>query len=105
MKADKKPIMIVVPGDKKVDTSLFKKTYQIKDLEMAKPDEVKTVTGVEIGAVPPFGNLFKIPLYFDKTIVDNETVFFNAGSHSKSISMKGLDLEKATKPIVGSFSK
>jgi aspartyl-tRNA synthetase len=105
MKADKKPIMIVVPGDKKVDTSLFKKTYQIKDLEMAKPDEVKTVTGVEIGAVPPFGNLFKIPLYFDKTIIENETIFFNAGSHSKSISMNGLDLEKATKPIVGNFSK
>ena len=105
MKADKKPIMIVVPGDKKVDTSTFKKLYFIKDLTMATREEVKAISGVEVGAVPPFGNLFKIPLYFDKTIVDNETVFFNAGSHSKSISMKGLDLEKATKPIVGEFSK
>ncbi|MEK9169498.1 MAG: YbaK/EbsC family protein [Patescibacteria group bacterium] len=105
MKADKKPIMIVVPGDKKIDTSLFKKLYSIKDLEMATKEEVKTISGVEVGAVPPFGNLFKIPLYFDQTIVDNETVFFNAGSHSKSISMKGSDLEKVTKPIVGEFSK
>lgn len=105
MKADKKPIMIVVPGDLKVDTSKFKKLYQIKDLEMAKPEEVKEVSGVEIGAVPPFGNLFKIPLYFDKTISKNESVFFNAGSHSKSISMKGSDLEKVTNPIVGEFTK
>ncbi len=105
MKADKKPIMIVVPGDKKVDTSTFKKLYQIKDLEMATREEVKTISGVEVGAVPPFGNLFKIPLYFDQTIADNKTVFFNAGSHSKSISMKGSDLEKVTKPIVGKFSK
>ena len=105
MNADKKPIMIVVPGNKKVDTSVFKKLYSIKDLEMAKPEEVKNISGVEIGAVPPLGNLFKIPLYFDQTIVDNETVFFNAGSHSKSISMKGSDLERVTKPIVGEFSK
>src|SRR3989339_680040 len=105
MNADKKPIMIVVPGNKKVDTSIFKKLYSIKDLEMAKPEEVKNISGVEIGAVPPLGNLFKIPLYFDQTIVDNETVFFNAGSHSKSISMKGSDLERVTKPIVGEFSK
>ncbi len=105
MKADKKSIMIVVPGDKKVDTSTFKKLYQVKDLEMATKEEVKAVSGVEVGAVPPFGNLFKIPLYFDKTIVENEVVFFNAGSHSKSISLKGSDLEKVTKPIVGNFSK
>ena len=105
MKADKKPIMIVVPGDKKIDTSAFKKLYQIKDLEMATKEEVKNISGVEVGAVPPLGNLFKIPLYFDRNIVNNETVFFNAGSHSKSISIKGSDLEKVTKPIVGEFSK
>ena len=105
MKADKKSIMIVVPGDKKVDTSIFKKLYQVKDLEMATAEEVKVISGVEVGAVPPFGNLFKIPLYFDKTIVENDIVFFNAGSHSKSISIKGSDLEKVTRPIVGSFSK
>ncbi|EKE15454.1 MAG: hypothetical protein ACD_12C00012G0004 [uncultured bacterium] len=105
MKADQKPIMIVVSGNKKVDTSIFKKLYKVKDLEMATKEEVKIISGVEVGAVPPFGNLFKIPLYFDQTIVDNETVFFNAGSHSKSISVKGSDLEKVTKPIIGNFSK
>lgn len=105
MKADKKPIMIVVPGNKKVDTSIFKKLYQIKDLEMATKDEVKTISDVEVGAVPPFGNLFKIPLYFDQEIISNQTVVFNAGSHSKSILMKGSDLEKVTKPIVGIFTK
>jgi len=105
MKADKKSIMIVVPGDKKVDTSTFKKLYQIKDLEMATREEVKTISGVEVGAVPPFGNLFKIPLYFDEAIVKSEIVFFNAGSHSRSISLRGSDLEKVTKPIVGKFTK
>ena len=43
MKADKKSIMIVVPGDKKVDTSIFKKLYQIKDLEMATKEQVKKI--------------------------------------------------------------
>ncbi len=105
MQADKKPIMIVVAGDKKVDTNIFKKLYQVKDLEMAKPENVKLVSGVEIGAVPPFGNLFKIPLYVDKSLSENEIVVFNAGSHNKSISMKYSDFERVTKPIIGSFSK
>ena len=77
----------------------------MKDLRMAKPEEVKDVTNTEIGAVPPFGNLFDIPLYVDKSLGENETIVFNAGTHTDSISMKYKDFEKVSKAIVGEFSK
>lgn len=105
MFADKKPIMLVLPADLKVDMKKFKIEYKVRDLRMATPEEVKEVTGVEIGAVPPFGNIFNIPLYVDKKLGENETISFNAGEHTKSIEMKYEDFEKAVKPIIGQFSK
>jgi len=72
---------------------------------MDKPDQVKSITDVEIGAVPPFGGLFTISLYVDKSLSENETIVFNAGSHTKSILIKYSDFEKVSKPIIGIFSK
>lgn len=104
MFSDKKPIMIVLPADRKVDTKKFKAAYKIKDLRMATPDEVKATVHVEIGAVPPFGNLFSIPLYVDNTLFENESIDFNGGSHTKSIEMKSSDYKKVTNPILGDFT-
>lgn len=105
MYADTKPIMIVLAAHRKIDNAKFKTAFKIKDLRMAKPDEVKEVTNTEIGAVPPFGNLFEIPLYVDKSLGENETIVFNAGTHTDSISMLYKDFEKSSKPMVGEFSK
>lgn len=104
MFADNKPIMIVLPADRKVDTSLFKKIFEIADLRMATKDEVKKTTNVEIGAVPPFGNLFKLPLYVDNKLGENKEIAFNAGEHTKSIKMRYEDFAKITNPIFGNFS-
>jgi Ala-tRNA(Pro) deacylase len=105
MYGDDKPMMIVLAADRKIDNAKFKTTYKMKDLRMAKPEEVKEVTNTEIGAVPPFGNLFDIPLYVDKSLEENETIVFNAGTHTDSISMSYKDFEKVSKAIVGEFSK
>jgi len=105
MFTEKKPLMIVLSADKKLDIHLFKNLYGMKNLRMATADEVKQVTHVEIGAVPPFGNLFEIPLYADKLLGENEKIVFNAGSHSKSISIQYKDFEKSAQPIIGMFSK
>lgn len=105
MYADKKPIMIVLPANLKVEFKQFKSIYHVKDLRMATANEVKQVTNVEIGAVPPFGNLFNIPLYVDKKLGENEKIDFNAGEHTKSVEMKYKDFERLTKPIIGNFSK
>jgi aspartyl-tRNA synthetase len=105
MYADDKPIMVVLPGDRKIDTKILKKFIGVRDLRMATPDEVYQVTSVPIGAVPPFGHIFQIALYMDKAVSKNENVVFNAGLHTKSIQLAEADYEKLTHPIVGEFSK
>lgn len=105
MYADSKPIMVVVSADKRADANAFKKTYGVKDLRMATRDEAEKVTRTKIGAIPPFGNLFAIPLYVDKALTASEMIVFNAGEHTKSIRMKYKDFAKVTSPTVGEFSK
>lgn len=104
MVGDDMPLMVVVPADMKVDTKKLKTALKIKDLRMATREEVKQFTTVEVGAVPPFGNLFSMPLYLDESMRDNEVIVFNAGSHTKSISIKETDFEKVTQAKVGDFS-
>lgn len=103
--ADEKPIMITVAGDRKLDMKAFKGAYGVKDLRMATPEEVEKVTHTQVGAVPPFGVIFDIPLYMDESLRGNETVAFSAGLHTKSIRVAQKMYEKVAKPIVGSFSK
>ena len=104
MIADKKPIMLVTSAAKKVDTKKFKEAFGVGDLRMATAEEVKDLTGVEIGAVPPFAHLFELPLYVDQSLGKNEKIVFNAGLHTKSIKMSYQDYRQLTKPTSGSFS-
>jgi len=103
-KADGRPVMLVVPGDRKVDSQAFKKAFQIKDLALMKAEEVKELTGVEVGAVPPLGNLWGIPTYFDASFQTKEWAAFNAGLHTRSLKMKARDLLAAVSPTMGSFA-
>lgn len=105
MFAGEKPIMLVIPAHLKVDIKQFKIQNKIKNLRMATPEEVEEITTVKIGAVPPFGNIFDIPLYVDKKMAENKTIVFNAGEHTKSIELSYTDYAKVAKPIIEQFSK
>ena len=89
--ADKKPILIVLPCSRKLDFELFKKLYTIKDLRFATPEEVKILTSLEIGAIPPLGYLFNLPTYVDEKLGENKTIAFNAGDRTKSVIMSYSD--------------
>jgi aspartyl-tRNA synthetase len=103
--ADGKPVMAALPGDRKIDTKKFKALVSAKDVRMATPEEVKEVTTVKIGAVPPFGHYFGITLYMDKSLRENSLVVFNAGRHERSLELKETDYEKIARPTVGDFTK
>lgn len=105
MYADKKPIMVVVSAATKVDTKQFKSEFNTKDLRMATAEEVKKLTRVKIGAVPPFGSLCNLKTYCDETLSQNKLISFNAGRHDRSIEMSYQDYIRAEKPLLGKFSR
>lgn len=103
--ADKAPILVVCPGDKRVDTKAFKIEFKIKDLSMATREKVKELTTLEIGSIPPTGSTMSLKTYFDSAFKDKDMVSFNAGAHTKSIRMRACDLIEAESPIFGNYAK
>ena len=89
--ADKKPILIVLPCSRKLDPKIFKLLFSVHDLRFATPDEVLQLTGLQIGAIPPLGNLFNLPTYIDQALSAEERIAFNAGDRAKSVIMSYSD--------------
>jgi Ala-tRNA(Pro) deacylase len=98
---DKKFIMLVYTADQKFDNAKVKKLLNAKDVRLATEEEIFKITdGIKIGGIPPFGNLFDIPIFVDQTLFNNEKIVFNAGDRSFSIAMFSKDYVKIVKPII-----
>jgi Ala-tRNA(Pro) deacylase len=97
--------MCVLAACYKVDLGALKRELGAKSVELAEEEEVGRLFGdCEIGAEPPFGNLYDIPTIMDKTIEADEHIMFQAGSHDKAIVIKMADYRKLVKPKVLEFS-
>ena len=105
LKTEEGFIQACVSGSKELDIEKLQKITLFKRIEMANAKDVRKATGCNIGSVPPLGNLFELKVYFDKSILENEIVAFNAGSHTRSIKMKAKDLVKIVNPVIGEFSR
>ena len=104
-KQGKRFIMIVVPGDKQFDKHKLRDATGYTDVRFAKEEEVHEITGGMLpGGVPPFGNLFGLPLFVDKTVFENEKVIFNAGDRRVSIGMKSADYRTLVGPRVADIA-
>lgn len=98
---EKRFVMFVVPGNKRFDVTKIKNNLGLFDIRFATEEEVLKITdGVLPGGVPPFGNLFGLEIFCDKTLFDNERIIFNAGDKSFSIAMKSSNYRKIVNPKV-----
>ena len=105
LRADTGFVMAVLPADRKINSNNLKKVLSVKSLRFATPEELKEITCLVPGSVPPFGSLFNIPMLVDKSLLEEEYMAFNAGSLEKSIKMKTGDYVKIVQPTFASFIK
>lgn len=92
--------LFVLPASKKLDWRKVKKITCNNNIALAAPDEVFKITHVEIGGIPPFGNLMGITTYFDQSVTIIPKVNFNAGLRTHSVRMTSKDLVKLVQPII-----
>ena len=105
VKADGKMTMAVIPASNMVDFRLLKKSLGVNKVELATEAEFKGLfPECEIGAMPPFGNLFGINVLASDTLAEDEEIAFNAGSHRELVKMGYKDFERLVKPVVLAFS-
>ena len=85
------PVQVVLPGSRRVDNARVRALLATRTLRFATPEELLTLTGCVPGAVPPFGNLFGLPVLVDEALAAREEIAFNAGSNDVSIVMAAAD--------------
>ena len=82
--ADDKFILCLVSGDKKASLNKLKKNLNINNMEMAKAEDVKQITGYTIGGVSPVGHLKKVNIYIDKNL-DRFNALYGAAGHPNCV--------------------
>ena len=105
VKTESRFVLLVLPGDCKLDSKASKKLTGSKSLRFAAREEVAELTGLEPGSIPPFGSLFGLPTFCDTGLADCEQINFNAGAHTESIRMRYQDYLHVESPTVGEFSR
>lgn len=96
--------LAVMSASKRVSWKLVKNHLKTKKLELANEDEVKKITQCLPGAVPPFGSLFSIKTLVDPSLTkQGDSINFNAGLRTHSLSIKVDDYLKYEKPEIVDF--
>jgi Ala-tRNA(Pro) deacylase len=105
VKADGQFVMAVLPATAKVDTTSLKKALESHELSLATEREFQELfPDSDVGAMPPFGNLYELPVCAEESLVRDEEIIFNAGTHEDSIRMKYADFSRLVAPKVCSFA-
>ena len=91
--------MVVLPASYRVDLEILKEAFKTEDVELAGENEFSRLfPDCEVGAMPPFDNLYDMDVYLAEPLTENEDIAFNAGSHSEILKMAYSDFERLVKP-------
>jgi len=97
--------MAVVPASLHVDLDLLRAATGARVVEVATEQEFKDAfPDCETGAMPPFGNLYDMPVYADASLAENEEITFNAGTHRELMRMTWADLARLVDPQITNLS-
>lgn len=103
--ADGNMTMLVVPASYQVDLTQIRKIVGAKFVRMADEPEFSTYfPDCDVGAMPPFGNLYDMPVYVDKHLTEDAYIVFPAGTHTETISVRYQDFDRLVSPTVDAFA-
>jgi Ala-tRNA(Pro) deacylase len=105
VKIEGKMAMSVIPANFKLDLGLMSKAAGGKQVQLATEQEFEDLfPGCALGAMPPFGNLYDLPVFVDESLAEDEEIAFNAGSHTELIRLSYKDFERLVKPKISKLA-
>jgi len=106
VKVDGRMAMAVLPASFKVDFNLLKVASGAEHVELASEFEFRDIfPQCELGAMPPFGNLYNMEVYVAKTLAEDKVIAFNAGTHTELIQLNYADFDELVEPRIMKFSE
>ena len=98
-KADGQFLLVILPAVMKIDMKALRNELPFKYVELASETEFASLfPDSEIGAMVPFGNLYSLRVYVDKSLSMDEDIVFNAGTHVDTVKIKYKDFERLVQP-------
>lgn len=105
VKMDDRFAMAVLPASRRVDLDHLKDAVGATEVTLASESEFKLLfPDCEVGAMPPFGNLYDMGVYVAEQLTEDEDIAFNAGSHTELVRMSYQDYAKLVTPQVVSLT-
>lgn len=101
LRTGKEFLMVVLAAPYRIDLQRAQTALGKPDVVLATEQEFAGLfPQCEPGAMPPFGNLYSLPVYVDESLTKDETIAFNAGSHTQTVHMKFADFMRMVQPKV-----
>jgi Ala-tRNA(Pro) deacylase len=98
---DDRSVMVVLPATRNVQVSKLGTALGASQARLAEEREFQsTFADCEVGAMPPFGNLYGMDVYVDRTLSEDERIVFRAGTHTDTMRIKYADFARLVKPVV-----
>jgi Ala-tRNA(Pro) deacylase len=99
VKVDGAFALAVLPAPAVVDLELLRRATGARKAVLANEREIESLfPGCELGAMPPFGNLYGLPVYVDLSLGADESIVFNAGTHTEAIRIAYADFDRLAHP-------
>ena len=103
--ADAKIVMLVMPASYRIDFARLKNVLGVKEARLAQETEFSGLfPDCDIGAMPPFGNLYNVPVYVDRVLTEDPAIVFQAGTHRDMVKIAYKDYARLAQPIVADFA-
>jgi Ala-tRNA(Pro) deacylase len=104
--SDERLVMLVLPAPYHVDPRRAAGALGAGEVRLANETDFEDAfPDCEVGAMPPFGNLYEVPVCVDATLAEDETIVFRAGTHTDTMSISYADFERLVGPTIGEFAE
>ncbi len=105
IKVDGRVAMAVLPASRRIDIDKLRDATGATHIDIASENEFKDLFPTcETGAMPPFGNLYDMDVWIDNLLVEDDDIFFNAGTHTQLMQMAFKDYQRLVKPNTADFA-
>jgi len=97
--------MAVLRADQRINQQMIRRVFGAKNVQLAHEEDLGLLfPDCQIGAMPPFGNLYGLPVLVEECLAEDEEIVFNACTHTKAIRMKFKDFRRLAKPVITGFA-
>ena len=98
--------MLVVPGNQLVDFQEVRVELGLQQMRMATEHELSSLfPDCELGAMPPVGQLYMMPVYLDAALAEERTIAFNGGTHRDVIHMLTTEFQRIVRPVIAPLTR